>query len=97
MSTAPNFRFAPCATVDPEVMFPLPTDEEGVATAKRICDGCDFRAQCLEWALSPTTRADEGVFGGASEGERRRMKRGRKAPYRVGPMPSKQQRHVIAA
>jgi WhiB family redox-sensing transcriptional regulator len=97
MSTAPNFRFAPCATVDPEAMFPLPTDEDGVAAAKRICGDCDFRAQCLEWALSPTTRANEGVFGGASENERRRMKRGRKVPYRIGPMPSKQQRHAIDA
>lgn len=60
-----------CAQTDPEAFFP----EKGGSTreAKRICIGCDVRAECLEYALANDERF--GIWGGLSERERRRLKR----------------------
>ena len=65
---------AACRGVEPEVFYPV-TDEEA-DDAKAICGGCAVRQQCLEWALS--TRERDGVWGGATERERRRMIRQRR-------------------
>ncbi len=61
-----------CAQTDPEAFFP----EKGGSTreAKRICLGCEVRDECLEYALSNDERF--GIWGGLSERERRRLKRG---------------------
>lgn len=61
-----------CAQTDPEAFFP----EKGGSTreAKRICAGCDVRAECLEYALAFDERF--GIWGGLSERERRKLKRG---------------------
>ena len=61
-----------CAQTDPEAFFP----EKGGSTreAKRICQGCEVRDACLEYALSNDERF--GIWGGLSERERRRLKRG---------------------
>jgi len=60
-----------CAQTDPEAFFP----EKGGSTreAKRICTGCEVRAECLEYALEHDERF--GIWGGLSERERRRLKR----------------------
>jgi len=60
-----------CAQTDPEAFFP----EKGGSTreAKRICTGCEVRAECLEYALAQDERF--GIWGGLSERERRRLKR----------------------
>lgn len=61
-----------CAQTDPEAFFP----EKGGSTreAKRICLGCEVRDRCLEYALANDERF--GIWGGLSERERRRLKRG---------------------
>jgi WhiB family redox-sensing transcriptional regulator len=61
-----------CAQTDPEAFFP----EKGGSTreAKRICTGCEVRAECLDYALAHDERF--GIWGGLSERERRRLKRG---------------------
>ena len=61
-----------CAQTDPEAFFP----EKGGSTreAKRICMGCEVRDRCLEYALAHDERF--GIWGGLSERERRRLKRG---------------------
>ena len=61
-----------CAQTDPEAFFP----EKGGSTreAKRICQGCEVRDRCLEYALANDERF--GSWGGLSERERRRLKRG---------------------
>jgi WhiB family redox-sensing transcriptional regulator len=61
-----------CAQTDPEAFFP----EKGGSTreAKRICLGCEVRDKCLEYALAHDERF--GIWGGLSERERRRLKRG---------------------
>lgn len=41
-------------------------------TAKRICTGCPVRRECLAYALASGERW--GIWGGASERDRRRMK-----------------------
>jgi WhiB family transcriptional regulator, redox-sensing transcriptional regulator len=60
-----------CAQTDPEAFFP----EKGGSTreAKRICAGCEVRAECLEYALAHDERF--GIWGGLSERERRRLRR----------------------
>ena len=64
-----------CRSVDPGVFFP--SDGVGVDVARRICQGCPVREPCLEYALEH--RIDHGVWGGASERERRRIARQRRS------------------
>ncbi|MBG7704899.1 WhiB family transcriptional regulator [Streptomyces sp. MC1] len=98
MSSAPDFmRDAPCARVNPEVMFPAPADHKGLDEAKQVCAPCEFREQCLSYALSPDTRIADGVAGGKSERERQRMRKPKVRPYRIGPLPPKSKRHAPAA
>ena len=61
-----------CAQTDPEAFFP----EKGGSTreAKKICLGCEVRSECLDYALAHDERF--GIWGGLSERERRRLKRG---------------------
>jgi WhiB family redox-sensing transcriptional regulator len=61
-----------CAQTDPEAFFP----EKGGSTreAKKVCRICEVRAECLEYALEHDERF--GIWGGLSERERRRLKRG---------------------
>ncbi|GAA1943468.1 hypothetical protein GCM10009717_07420 [Agromyces allii] len=60
-----------CAQTDPEAFFP----EKGGSTrdAKKICTGCEVRAQCLEYALGNDERF--GIWGGLSERERRKLRK----------------------
>ena len=60
-----------CAQTDPEAFFP----EKGGSTrdAKRVCQGCTVRDECLEYALEKDERF--GIWGGLSERERRKLKR----------------------
>ena len=72
-----------CAQTDPEAFFP----EKGGSTreAKKVCIGCEVRAECLEYALAHDERF--GIWGGLSERERRRLKKARSdqlRPRRVG-------------
>ena len=58
-----------CAQTDPELFFP--EKGESVAAAKRVCAGCEVRAECLQYALDHRERF--GVWGGLSERERRAL------------------------
>jgi WhiB family transcriptional regulator, redox-sensing transcriptional regulator len=60
-----------CAQTDPEAFFP----EKGGSTreAKKVCTGCEVRAECLEYALEHDERF--GIWGGLSERERRKLKK----------------------
>ena len=62
---------AKCLQADPETFFP----EKGGSTreAKRICQQCGVREECLDYALENDERF--GIWGGLSERERRRQKR----------------------
>jgi len=56
-----------CAQTDPESFYP----EKGGSTreAKKTCEQCLVRAECLDWALANDERF--GIWGGLSERERR--------------------------
>ena len=60
-----------CAQTDPEAFFP----EKGGSTreAKRVCQSCTVKTECLEYALAHDERF--GIWGGLSERERRKLKR----------------------
>lgn len=63
-----------CRTRPPALFFP--SDGVGVEVAKRVCADCPVAATCLEYALE--NRIDHGVWGGASERQRRRLLKGRR-------------------
>lgn len=65
---------AACRGIDPAVFYPA-SDEEA-QPAKAICAQCPVRQPCLEYAL--VNRERDGVWGGATERERRRMVRQRR-------------------
>ena len=75
-----------CRAGDATVFFPPPTFEHKPereareAQAKAICVTCPVRAECLEWALA--IREPHGVWGGASELERKQMLLGRRRTLR---------------
>lgn len=72
-----------CRATDSEVFFPpahfehKPEREARETAAKAICVGCPVRIDCLTWALA--VREPHGVWGGASEGERKQMLMGKRA------------------
>lgn len=65
---------AACRGVDPDVFYPI--SDEDAEEAKSICRECPVREACLEYALA--NRERDGVWGGATERERRRIIRHRR-------------------
>ena len=65
---------AACRGVDPDIFYPA-SDEDAEA-AKAVCGQCPVRQPCLEYALA--NRERDGVWGGATERERRRILRQRR-------------------
>jgi WhiB family transcriptional regulator, redox-sensing transcriptional regulator len=63
-----------CRGVDPGIFYPAAEEEADVA--KAICAQCSVRQLCLEYAL--THRERDGVWGAATEKERRRILRQRR-------------------
>jgi WhiB family redox-sensing transcriptional regulator len=68
-------QHAACRGIEPDIFYPLDEDDDG-EEAKQVCLACPVRQACLEHAL--ISRETEGVWGGASERERRRMLRHRR-------------------
>jgi hypothetical protein len=68
-----------CAQTDPESFFP----EKGGSTreAKRMCELCEVKQECLEYALDTDQRF--GIWGGHSERERRRLKHAQRTASQV--------------
>ena len=58
----------------PSVFFP--SDGVGVDLARKICAECKVQGPCLDYALA--NHIEHGVWGGASERERRRIARRRR-------------------
>lgn len=69
-------RRAACRGLDAEVFYPASEDDADAAEAKAVCGGCPVREACLEHALAHRER--EGVWGGTTERERRRIVRQRR-------------------
>jgi WhiB family transcriptional regulator, redox-sensing transcriptional regulator len=70
---------AACLGIDPRVFYPADDDEADQARA--ICEMCAVRVECLEYALA--RREKDGVWGGATERDRRRIIRQRRRAARL--------------
>jgi WhiB family redox-sensing transcriptional regulator len=70
---------AKCRGVNPEEFFP--GDSNGFAAARRVCAECTVRPECLEYALE--NGIELGVWGGASQRERKRIARSRRGATRL--------------
>lgn len=71
-------RRARCIGIDPELFFPVGSTGQALAqieAAKAVCGICPVRIECLEWSLA--TGQESGVWGGASEEERRGLRKAR--------------------
>jgi len=67
-------QHAACRGADPDIFYP--SSDEEAEEAKAICATCPVRQACLEHALA--NRERDGVWGGATERERRRLIRQRR-------------------
>jgi WhiB family redox-sensing transcriptional regulator len=67
---------ARCRGVDPAIFYPSEEDDALAEVARAICEVCPVREVCLEHAL--TVREKEGVWGGFTARERRRLVRQRR-------------------
>lgn len=63
-----------CRGLDASMFYP--DDDDDAVEAKAVCAGCHVRVACLEHALA--IREKQGVWGGATERERRRIVRQRR-------------------
>ena len=71
---------AACRDIDTSWFFPDgdAVGDADVAAALAVCASCPVRDECLEFAL--TTRQDDGIWGGTTEAERKRIRRRRSKP-----------------
>jgi WhiB family redox-sensing transcriptional regulator len=71
----PDWRHrSACLDQDPELFFPIGNTGpalEQIEQAKAVCGRCSVLAECREYALANPRLAEDGVWGGMSEGERR--------------------------
>jgi len=67
-------RLGACRGLDADIFYP--DDDDDAEPAKAVCATCDVRVACLEHAL--VVREKAGVWGGATERERRRIIRQRR-------------------
>lgn len=65
------FRQAACRGMDPDLWHPRRGEDS--RNAKRICQNCPVRVECLAHAVY--SFEDVGVWGGRSERERRAIRR----------------------
>ncbi len=63
-----------CRGLDPVIFYPV--QEEEADAAKAICATCPVQEACLEYALA--NRERDGVWGGTTAKERRRIIRQRR-------------------
>ncbi|MFF0739404.1 WhiB family transcriptional regulator [Streptomyces sp. NPDC004111] len=65
-------RQALCVESDPEIFFPVGTSdatELDERRAKDVCELCEVRARCFQWAMNHGV--PEGIWGGYTAKERR--------------------------
>ena len=63
-----------CQGLDAEIFYP--ENEDHAEFALSVCGECAVRIACLEYALD--TREQQGVWGGATARDRRKMLRQRR-------------------
>jgi WhiB family redox-sensing transcriptional regulator len=76
---------AACRDTNPELFFPIGTTGlaiDQIDAARAVCAQCPVQQECLEFALA--TNQESGVWGGTTEDERRKLRKGWLAEQRVG-------------
>lgn len=73
-------KMGACLGAPSSIFYPDSDNDDSALRAKQICAGCRVRVKCLEYALEH--REKNGVWGGATERERRRLRRQR-SRYRL--------------
>lgn len=71
-----NKEKAACLNSITDVFFPntsLKDDSKEIVNAKKICNQCEIKNDCLNFALS--NDEPDGVWGGLSHRERKKLKR----------------------
>ena len=66
-----------CRQIDPDMFFPEPDDPQRfqlTKMAKQACSVCPYIVECLAGALE--RNEPFGIWGGTTEQDRKRMKRG---------------------
>ncbi|MBO0804776.1 MAG: WhiB family transcriptional regulator [Nocardiopsaceae bacterium] len=74
-----------CLNADPDLFFPVATGEMGsrqAAQAQRICERCQVRRECLEYAMANSQV--HGIWGGTTPEDRIRLRRQRSDQRRRG-------------
>jgi WhiB family transcriptional regulator, redox-sensing transcriptional regulator len=61
-----------CAEIDPELFFPLKGKFLDAQNAKQICNRCELKQKCLEYALKDPEL--KGIWGGTNEPDRYKMR-----------------------
>lgn len=69
-----------CASSDPDLFFP--TYGQASTAAKRLCQECPVRSECLEYALEAPEKS--GIWGGLDEAERKSLARRRQRAAALG-------------
>lgn len=67
---------AACRGLDAALFYPADDDNEAIEVAKAVCAQCPVKGPCLEYALD--VREKNGVWGGFTERDRRRIIRQRR-------------------
>jgi WhiB family transcriptional regulator, redox-sensing transcriptional regulator len=74
-SLAEWWTLAACQSADPDLFFPISGSGPAVGQvtrAKAVCAACPVRCDCLSYALAAGPL--QGVWGGLTEEERRRLR-----------------------
>jgi len=69
-------KHSACQGLDPQIFYPASDDEADAEPAKAVCAQCPVQEACLEHALG--YREKDGIWGGYTERERRRLIRQRR-------------------
>ncbi len=75
LETAISWRDeAACLGTDPDLFFPVGEgDLESISAAKEVCAICPVKEDCLAYSLE--TNQTDGIWGGHTATERRRLRR----------------------
>jgi WhiB family redox-sensing transcriptional regulator len=61
-----------CAEVDPELFFPRKGQYLEAQSAKRLCNRCELKPKCLEFALKDPEL--KGIWGSTTEQQRYKIR-----------------------
>ena len=69
---------AACKGSDPELFHPMQGEVKAARQAKEVCDRCDVRQECLDYAVE--NNEQHGIWGGTSVRQRERLRKAMHLP-----------------